>query len=51
MKTHVPPPPPSTPTSFPDVVTMVGDTKAEAWPIAIAKKMSVSCKEAVNEGK
>jgi hypothetical protein len=38
---HVPPAPSSTPTSFPDVVTMVGDEVAKARP---SKNPSISCR-------
>jgi hypothetical protein len=43
---HVPPAPSSTPTSFPDVVTMVGDEVAKARP---SKNPSISCRAVKNK--
>src|SRR5882762_3023977 len=51
VENYAPPAPSSTPTSFPEVVTMVSDgdrIAADPWPAA--NRTRQSCKHAVNDG-
>jgi hypothetical protein len=49
VRIHIPPAPSSTPTRFPEVVTIVGDATAEAG--LIAEKLRTMWRQAFNETK